>query len=462
MEALLLIDFGSTYTKVTAVDPQQQRLLGTASSHTTVGTDINEGLHHALIKLHAATGELHYTHRFACSSAAGGLRMVASGLVPELTAEAARIACLGAGAKVVRLFSYELTPEDIAEIEQLKPDIFLLTGGIDGGNSRTILHNAAMLAGCAAQFPILIAGNRSAAAECKQLLAGRDIHLCPNVMPRINQLNIEPVQHTIRELFLQRIILAKGLSQAAELLNGILMPTPAAMLDAMKLLCSGTATERGLGELLAVDLGGATTDVYSMAQGSPENDATIIKGLPEPFEKRTVEGDIGMRHSAGGILACIGEERLAQLSQLPANEIPAMVQHLQAAAATLPASPQQHALDFALAAAAVEIACTRHAGLLEQTYTPMGPAYVQTGKNLTRLRTVIATGGALVHTRRTAEITAHAFYNPARPYTLLPYKADIWIDRKQILAAMGLLAAHNPACALHIMKKELEFHGTTE
>ena len=163
MKAVLLIDFGSTYTKVTAVDLDSERLLGTASAYTTVQTDINEGLENALRELEKQTGRLDFAKRFACSSAAGGLRMVTSGLVPELTAEAAKRASLGAGAKVVKVYSFELTEEDAAEIENIRPDILLLCGGTDGGNKDCIIGNAKAVAKISADFPVIIAGNRAAA-----------------------------------------------------------------------------------------------------------------------------------------------------------------------------------------------------------------------------------------------------------------------------------------------------------
>ena len=97
MKPVLLIDFGSTYTKVTAADVDECRLLGTANAYTTVQSDINNGLSDALSKLEKVTGKLDFCERYAASSAAGGLRMLASGLVPELTAEAAKCASLGAG-----------------------------------------------------------------------------------------------------------------------------------------------------------------------------------------------------------------------------------------------------------------------------------------------------------------------------------------------------------------------------
>ena len=104
MKPVLLIDFGSTYTKLTAVDVEGERILGTAQSYTTVQTDINDGLEKGLRLLEEKTGKLDFAETFACSSAAGGLRMVASGLVPELTSEAAKLASLGAGAKIVGLY----------------------------------------------------------------------------------------------------------------------------------------------------------------------------------------------------------------------------------------------------------------------------------------------------------------------------------------------------------------------
>ena len=118
MKAVLLIDFGSTYTKITAVDVDEEKILGTAQSYTTIETDIINGLNNALAILKEKIGDIQFEEQYACSSAAGGLRMVAIGLVPELTAKAARQASLGAGAKVIKTYSYELTEGDLEEIDQ--------------------------------------------------------------------------------------------------------------------------------------------------------------------------------------------------------------------------------------------------------------------------------------------------------------------------------------------------------
>ena len=460
MRAVLLIDFGSTYTKVTAVDLDEEKLLGTAASYTTVQTDIGEGLANAVRELEKTTGKLDFTARYACSSAAGGLRMVTSSLVPELTAEAAKTASLGAGAKIIKVYSFQLTEDDAEEIRQSKPDIVLLVGGTDGGNTECILHNAEVLAGVEGSFPVVIAGNRNAAKRCVELLEGsHQTYVCENVMPKFGQLNIEPTQKQIREIFLQRIIQAKGLSKASELISGIMMPTPSAMMKAMKLLAEGYEDEPGIGELLAVDVGGATTDVYTIADGKPTKGGTVYKGLPEPYVKRTVEGDVGMRYSIHGIVDACGIRKISELSGIPAERAQEMIDYLGEHTETLPENEEWERLDHALAGMAIDTAVTRHVGKVEEAYTLLGVTYVQTGKDMTACKQIVVTGGSLIHTRQTAEIAAHALFDAQNPTSLKPRGAKIWVDRKYILAAMGLLSEYEPLTALHIMKRELADEG---
>ena len=463
MKAVLLIDFGSTYTKVTAVDVEAEQVLGTAQSFTTIQTDINDGLNNALAILREKIGPVEFAETYACSSAAGGLRMVTSGLVPELTGEAAKLASLGAGAKVVGIYAFQLTEDDLEQIKEAKPDIFLLVGGTDGGNTECILHNAKMLATMKPSFPIVIAGNRTAARECARLLEGCETYICPNVMPKFGVLKIEETQKQIRQIFLNRIVQAKGLSTAAELLDDIMMPTPSAVLQAMELLAQGCEGESGIGELVAVDVGGATTDIYSIADGMPEHMNTVFKGLPEPYAKRTVEGDIGMRYSIQGIVDAAGIDRISQLSGLTSARAQELVDDLKVHTDKVPNGEEElEKLDFALASMAIEEAVRRHAGTIEETYTMMGQTFVQEGKNLTKVRQIVVTGGSLIHTKRTEQIAAFALYSPAQPASLRPRQADVWVDRKYIMAAMGLLSTHYPQTALRIMKKELEYHGNSE
>ena len=463
MKPILLIDFGSTYTKVTAVDVDAGALLGTADAYTTIETDVRDGLQRALEKLEKVTGPLDFAARYACSSAAGGLRMVTSGLVPELTAEAAHQASLGAGAKVLKCFSFQLTEDDLREIMEINPDIFLLVGGTDGGNTECILHNAKMLATIPFTFPVIIAGNRTASRECERILSGHEVHVVENVMPKFGVLNTEPARKKIRELFLCRIIQAKGLSSAAELLSGILMPTPSAVMKTMHLLSQGCEGENGIGDLICVDVGGATTDIYSMADGMPSDAATVYKGLPEPYAKRTVEGDIGMRYSVRGIVEAAGLKRICQLSTLSEDRVHELLCQLDTHKDLIPEEGSDlEKLDFALASMAIETAVARHAGTMEETYTLLGLTYVQSGKDLRKVKQIVVTGGSLIRTRRTGDIAAHALASPLTPMSLRPLKADVRVDRKYILAAMGLLSEYYPQIALRIMKKELQYDGHSE
>ncbi|MCL2368224.1 MAG: methylaspartate mutase accessory protein GlmL, partial [Oscillospiraceae bacterium] len=429
-----------------------------------VETDISHGLDRALAALEVETGKLDFVARFACSSAAGGLSMVACGLTPSLTETAARMACLGAGAKVIRSFSHKLTSEDVAEIEALSPDILLLAGGTDGGNEAVITHNAAMLAEMDADFPIVYAGNRNAATRCREILTrantvrpydGR-VYVVENVMPRLEVLNPEPVQQQVRELFLERIIHAKGLTQIAAQMSGPILPTPAAVLDAAVLLASE------IGELLVIDLGGATTDVYSMARGVPQAVDTILRGIQEPFAKRTVEGDIGMRVSAPGVLHAVGVPWMAEVSGLSAEEVETLVPHLAENPDSLPDTPAGAALDRALASAAVMTAATRHAGVLETIYGSQGTTLVQTGKDLTGVGTLILTGGAIVRSGWAEDVARYALFDGRSPTSLRPVAARVYVDGQYILAAMGLLANGHPEAALKLMKKELIAHGTVK
>ncbi|MGI6687102.1 MAG: methylaspartate mutase accessory protein GlmL [Christensenellales bacterium] len=460
MRPVLLIDFGSTYTKLTAVDLDEGRVVAHTQTHTTADTDVSIGLSLGLEALEEKAGPLSYEARLACSSAAGGLNMVASGLVPNLTAKAAKLAAFGAGAKVIKNYSYQLTREDAEEIAAINPDIMLLTGGTDGGNSEVILHNAKRVAEIPGTFPVVIAGNRSVQEDCVQAFEGspHPVFRADNVMPEMNRLVTEPVQRVIRQVFLERIVIAKGLSKTRSLLDGILMPTPSAVLEGLSLLSKGSRKRAGIGDLVAVDLGGATTDIYSIADGFPAEPNTVIRGLMEPRVKRTVEGDIGMRFGAGGVLEATGAEAFARITGLPEEVIEQTVARFAANPSALPQNETEEKVDFALAALAIRTALRRHAGSLEMVYTPVGPMYQQTGKDLSGVKRLIVTGGALIYAKRLNEMIDIAL-TCDDPLVLTPREAAISCDREYILSAMGILAKYDEDTALKLL---LEAFGKEE
>jgi uncharacterized protein (TIGR01319 family) len=456
MQAVLLIDFGSTFTKLTLVGLDSRRIAATAQSFTTAQTDIMQGFQNALHILQKKAGDASRVKRLACSSAAGGLRMLASGLVPSLTSKAAKLAAFGAGAKVIKTYAYELTDDDIIEIDSIHPDIFLLTGGTDGGNYKVIEANAKKIAQCEKPFPVVIAGNRNAGKNCAASIESplHPVFITENVMPELNRLNIAPAQEVIRKIFLERIISGKGLSKEKALLDGILMPTPSSVLSALTLLSEGTKNTKGLGEIVCIDLGGATTDVYSIAKGYPSQPSVMLHGLQEPYAKRSVEGDIGMRYSAKGIVETANIETVADLAKTTPQDAQNYIDILQKDKSFIPETDNQHMLDEALAALAMRAALIRHAGELQRVFTPSGAVFKQQGKDLTTINTVILTGGALIHSNKGQHILDMAADGVSEQW-LIPRKAKAFIDRQYILSAMGLLATCDKEAALAIMKENI-------
>lgn len=457
MEAVLLVDFGSTYTKVTAVDLVNKVVIGTSKAFTTIESDICEGLNKALDILKTKYGDLTIKEMYACSSAAGGLKMVAIGLVPDLTAEAAKRAALSAGAKVMKVFSYELNESEAKEIENIRPDIILLTGGTNGGNRKVILHNAKVLASLETVAPIIIAGNKSVQEKVAEILKDKEITICENVMPELGTLNIESARLAIREVFLEKIVYAKGLSKVNKLIKGIIMPTPSAVLKAAKLLGEGTKNQKGIGDLIVADVGGATTDIHSIAEGLPSKGGVLLKGLPEPYVKRTVEGDLGVRYSADALIESSGINELIEITDLTKSEIERYQELIRNNPGFITDSDEEfEKFDFGLAALAVKNAINRHVGTIETHYTPFGATYVQTGKDLTTVRNIIGTGGPIINCKRAKEVLRESLFETIKPSILKPLRGKIYLDSKYILASMGLLAVKYEDIALTIMKRDIK------
>lgn len=465
MKVYLAIDFGSTYTKLTAIDMDNEVILATAKDITTVEEDIMIGFNKAYEKLKATIKEkmdfdsVEFVSKTACSSAAGGLKMVAIGLVPELTAEAAKKAALGAGARVIKTYAYELNHRELEEIKATPLDIILLAGGTDGGNKDCIIHNAKMIAEYKLDVPVVVAGNKAAIDQVEAIFKENEIDyfITENVMPVINKLNVEPSREEIRKVFMSRIVEAKGMKNAEDFIKGILMPTPAAVLKAAEVLAEGTDDEDGIGDLIVVDIGGATTDVHSIAKGEPTKPSIMIKGLEEPFAKRTVEGDLGMRYSSVALLEAAGTRKIRNYlhDSLKQIDVKAACQYRHDHIKMVPQTEEEIRFDKAMAMAATEIAMTRHCGVLECVYTPMGTMFNQSGKDLTEAPYVIGTGGVIIHSLNPQGILKAGNFSEQDPVHLKPMSPKFLVDKTYILSSMGLLAQDYPNLAVRIMKKYL-------
>lgn len=457
-EHALLIDFGSTYTKLRAVDLVTRQIVASGQGPSTVTTDVTIGLDMAFRDLENRMGSLpRFSVRLASSSAAGGLRMVTVGLVKELTAEAARQAALGAGAKLVGSFSGKLSRNDLSHIRELSPDILILAGGTDGGNEEVITFNAHAISKVAFDCPVVAAGNRAAMDEVEDVLksGGKSVVVAGNVMPEFGVLDIDSARAAIRTIFMERIVHAKGIDRAADRFDKVMMPTPAAVLEGAQLIAEGLPGRAGQGDLVVFDVGGATTDVHSICSGAPANADVVVVGLPEPFVKRTVEGDLGMRHNARSIVEMAGRDEIVAEAELADGRLDVLLREIEANVERLPGTACEQRLDRTLARAAVRTAARRHAGTREIAHTSHGPVVVQRGKDLSRVSSIIGTGGPIVHAEDPRFILEPAVASEGTGASLLPLAPNFYLDRAYALYAVGLLAQVDKAAALDLAEHHI-------
>jgi uncharacterized protein (TIGR01319 family) len=277
----------------------------------------------------------------------------------------------------------------------------------------------------------------------------KSVRFSKNVMPEVGLLDIDPCREIIKDVFVKNIIKAKGIERAKMLVKDVIMPTPFAVLNAAKVLSDGDRNEKGLGELVLVDVGGATTDVYSVAAGNPTKSGVMPKGLPEPYAKRTVEGDLGVRYSIDTLLE-IGRAR-GLITNIGFGEIADRFHSI----GKLPENEHEKAFDTALARTAVKVASERHAGKRDIIFGPMGEMQIQYGKDLTGIRVVIGTGGPIVFAEDPKRILEEALFDEKNPNILKPERAEFYVDEDYIMYAMGLLANSQPKKAMKLMKRYL-------
>lgn len=428
----LVAEVGSTTTTVTAFDglggwpDTEPRLLGQGVAPTSVAAgDVSIGVDAARADLESRLGPLSPAVTLATSSAAGGLRMTVHGLTQRMTATAAREAALGAGAVVEFQTSGRLTDHDLARITEVGPSLMLLAGGVEGGDSETVLFNARRLIDLPARPIVVYGGNSRAAAEAYEILerAGFRVRLTANVYPAVDALDIVPARMVIHDAFEEHITAAPGMERIAEFVTGHILPTPGAVLLAAELLA------QTLGDLVVIDVGGATTDVHSITDGSPE--LAALRTDPEPHSKRTVEGDLGTFVSARHVAALLAPE-------LRPEPLPPAI----------PATERQVHDATLLARTAAVTAMHRHAGRLKHLYAPTGRQTVVQGRDLTACRTVIGTGGALTRLPGGEAMLAETLGHEGSDRLLPPADARCVLDRDYVFACCGVLSGYFEADAV--------------
>ena len=457
MGVVALADFGSTYTKLSLVDRGEGRLLARAEAPTSIRTDLMEGYAAALATAREQLGgAVELERELAVSSAGGGLRVAAVGLVADLTAAAARQAALNAGGRVLSVLAGNLDNGQLAELEAVRPEIVLFAGGTDGGQSELVLENARRLAARQLGGHAVVACNADIAEEVGEILraAGTEVVVAANVMPELGKPEIESAREAILRVFLEHVIGGKGLSAGAEFARMVKMPTPEAVLEAARLLSRGTERQPGIGDVLVVDVGGATTDVHSDRALEPAAPGIEDPLLPAPPTLRTVEGDLGLRAGAPGAFAADGRW-IAEEADADEESIRQSVLYRSEHPEWLPKDPAGTQIDGLLAIGCASHAVIRHSGTMLLTRGEAGPpTLVRDGPDLREVQKVVGTGGVFAHREDGEEILRQALERRA-PRSLAPREPELGIDRNYILAAAGLLSSLDPEAAMRLLRREL-------
>ena len=424
---IIAADIGSTITKVSAFSGMGEGgnpcFLGQGLGLTTVAEgDVALGLEAARRDLETRLGvDTRDAALMAASSAAGGLRMTVHGLTRDMTMRAAREASLGAGAIVTFTTAGKIHSDALAEVHRIHPNIILLAGGVDYGDREIVLANARCLASLKLATPLVYAGNIAVSGEIRRLFesAGIPVFIVENVYPRIDELNIDPVRKVIQDVFARHIVTAPGMENVRERVVGDIIPTPGAVMRSTEILAEA------LGDVMTVDVGGATTDVHSVTEGSPELRKMAI--APEPRSKRTVEGDLGVYVNASRIVDAAGSE----LGQIDGVQ-------------PIPETDAERETSTRLARWAVDLSIWRHAGQLRVAYGAYGRNEILEGRDLSAVRHVVGTGGALTRLGMGQEILRTIKPDPRKSKLLPPRDAAVHLDRHNIMAAAGVLARRYP------------------
>lgn len=458
----LVAEIGSTTTVINAfsnitgsendASGSLPKFLGQGQAPTTVlDGDVNIGLTNAIkdLKKNLGLDDIKYNRILATSSAAGGLRMTVHGLVHDMTVRAAKEAALGAGAIIKMVTSGKLRPSELQKIISIKPNLILVAGGVDYGERDTALYNFEKIAKLNLKVPVIYAGNIDNHDDIKFLAEQYNVkvYITENVYPKVDFLNVEPTRKIIQDAFEDHIIHAPGMTRVRELVDGHIIPTPGAVMEAAKLLY------QHIGDLIVFDVGGATTDLHSVTAGS--EDINLILTNPEPIAKRTVEGDLGVFVNLIHIVEKIGLDNLKK--EFPDAE------ELIKNAKPIPETTREIEFIERLTLEAVLTALERHAGAFRSFYTPSGRRTVAEGKDLTVIKYIIGTGGALTRLPNRIKILEQvktAYKNTDKLYP--KNNPSILIDNQYIMASLGVLSKEYPGKALHLLYQSLNFKESQE
>lgn len=452
---VLVAEIGSTTTVVNAFkdfDTDNPIFWAQGQAPTSVlDGDVRVGLQGAIDDLCKKMNidSLEYDDMLATSSAAGGLKMTVHGLVYDMTAKAAKEAALGAGGIIHYVTAGKLRRTDIAKIKEIKPNLILIAGGVDYGERDTAIENAEMIRSMGLNTPIIYAGNIENQEEMKLIFdeeSGQQLYNVENVYPKIDDLNVEPCRKVIQDAFEQHITQAPGMEHVRDMVSGPIIPTPGAVMECTKLLYDC------IGDLIVLDVGGATTDLHSVATESDQVARIMIS--PEPKAKRTVEGDLGVYVNRMKVIESIGEEQMQKDCEAMGIDLEKTLETYVA----IPKTEDEFKLVERLTKEAVLKAVERHAGIIRYIYGPSGRSTVAEGKDLTQVKYIVGTGGALTRLPHRIELMQEIAKHNETGLMLFPGEhAKILVDNDYIMASLGVLSKKYRNAAIKLLEKSLDF-----
>ncbi len=435
----LIAEIGSTTTVVTAFNFKKGvEVVGQGKAFTSVlQGDVTIGLRNAINEMEEQLGEsIEYDRMIGTSSAAGGLKITVHGLVQDMTVKAAKEAALGAGGIIKMVTAGRLRRTDIKKIKEINPNLIMIAGGTDYGERETALDNAEVIRDAELNIPVVYCGNIANQEEIKEIFEGRELYVIDNVYPRVDELNVEPARGIIQDAFEVNIVKAGGMDKIKEMVDGAIMPTPGAVMEATKLLYEI------IGDVIVVDVGGATTDVHSVTEGSVEILDILV--TPEPKAKRTVEGDLGVYVNRENVLELLQHHELEGRTK---DSISSFIK-------PIPTTEEEKYWSRVLAQKAVNTAIDRHVGQIKRVYNS-GRKFSAYGKDLSMVKYIIGTGGALTRLGKGKEML-ESIKDVKGDITMRPTKeAKVLLDNMYIMACAGVLSRENKEAAIELLKASL-------
>jgi uncharacterized protein (TIGR01319 family) len=479
IRAIVATDCGSTTTKAILIKlvDGEYRLIVRGEAPTTVEApfeDVTRGVLNAIREVEELSGHevldgesiIHPNDGgnrgvdlyLSTSSAGGGLQMMVAGVVKSMTAESAQRAALGAGAIVMDVLASNdgrLPHEQIERIRHLRPDMILLSGGVDGGTITHVVELGQIISaadpkprlGIGFNLPIIYAGNKDARPEVAKLLDEKtSLFQVENLRPVLERENLGPAREKIHDLFMEHVMAqAPGYDKLMDWTDAPIMPTPGAVGSIIE-----TIAKRQDIEVVGVDIGGATTDVFSVFQ--------------ETFN-RTVSANLGMSYSVSNVLAETGVDNVMRWVpfKLPELDVRNRIKNKMIRPTTVPQTLEDLKVEQAIAWEALRLAFEQHKSFavslkgVQQERT-ISDAFSQSASggtlvNMMDLDLLVGSGGVLSHAPRRQQ-AAMMLIDGFMPEGV----TRLAVDSIFMMPQLGVLAAVHERAATEVFEKDCLIH----